>query len=446
MKRKNVVIMGAAGRDFHNFNVCFRGDPCYRVRAFTAAQIPYIANRRYPPELAGSLYTRGIPIFDETELTELVRKFRINEVIFAYSDISHNEVMHKASLCLALGVDFRFLGPDATMLKSRRPVISVCAGRTGTGKSQVTRYLCEILTGNGIKPVVIRHPMPYGDLREQVVQRFVHLDDLTLKRCSIEEREEYEPLLNQGVTVYSGVDYEKIVRAAEEEGDLLIWDGGNNDFPFVLPDLEITLVDPLRPGHETSYFPGEVNVRRAQGIVINKANTVDKDVLQRVEESMAAVNPFATIVKTASEIRVSDPSAIAGKKVLVVEDGPTITHGGMPAGAGFAAALKYSAAEIVDPRPFATHSISEVYRKYPHIGPVLPAMGYSPEQIEDLHRTLELSRSDLVLSATPIDLRRVMTLTKPVVRVYYDLLEMPGERLKSIINEFLKVRMAEREF
>ena len=446
MKRKNVVIMGAAGRDFHNFNVCFRDDPSYRVRAFTAAQIPYIANRRYPPVLSGSLYPRGIPIFDETELPELVREFHINEVVFAYSDISHNEVMHKASLSLALGADFRFLGPDATMLKSRRPVISVCAVRTGAGKSQVTRYLCEIINGNGFKPVVIRHPMPYGDLTEQAVQRFAHLDDLALKRCSIEEREEYEPLLNQGVTVYSGVDYEKIVRAAEGEGDLLIWDGGNNDFPFLRPDLEITLVDPLRSGHETSYFPGEVNVRRAQVIVINKANTVDKAVLQRIEETLAAINPFAAIVKTASEIRVSDPSAIAGKKVLVVEDGPTITHGGMPTGAGFAAALKYSAAEIVDPRPFATYSISAVYRKYPHIGPVLPAMGYSPEQIEDLHRTLEVSRSDLVLSATPIDLQRVMTLTKPVVRVYYDLFEMPDERLKSIINEFLKVRMAGQAF
>ena len=446
MKRKNVIIMGAAGRDFHNFNVCFKDDPSYRVRAFTAAQIPYIANRHYPPVLAGSLYPKGIPIFDETELPKLVREFRINEVVFAYSDISHNDVMHKASLCLALGVDFRFLGPDATMLKSRRPVISVCAVRTGAGKSQVTRYLCEIINGNGFKPVVIRHPMPYGDLVEQAVQRFAHLDDLTLKRCSIEEREEYEPLLNQGVSVYSGVDYQKIMRAAEEEGDLLVWDGGNNDFPFLRPDLEITLVDPLRPGHETSYFPGEVNVRRAQVIVVNKANTVEKDILQRLEESLAAVNPFAAIVKTASEIRVGDPSAIAGKKVLVVEDGPTITHGGMPAGAGYVAALKYSAAEIVDPRPFATYSISEVYRKYPHIGPVLPAMGYSPEQIEDLHRTLELSRSDLILSATPIDLQRVMTLTKPVVRVYYDLFEMPGERLKGILNEFLKVRMAGQAF
>ena len=446
MKRKNIVIMGAAGRDFHNFNVCFREDPWSRVRAFTATQIPYIAKRRYPPILAGSLYPKGIPIFDETELPALVKELRINEVVFAYSDISHIELMHKVSLCLALGVDFRFLGPEATMLKSRRPVISVCAVRTGAGKSQVTRYLCECINGKGFKPVVIRHPMPYGDLVEQAVQRFAHLDDLTLKRCSIEEREEYEPLINQGVTVYSGVDYEKIVRAAEGEGDLLIWDGGNNDFPFLRSDLEITLVDPLRPGHETAYFPGEVNVRRARVIVINKANTVAENVLQRFEESLTGINPSAVIVQTASEISVSDPSAITGKKVLVVEDGPTITHGGMSTGAGFAAARKYSAAEIVDPRPFATNSISAVYRDYPHIGPVLPAMGYSPEQIEDLQRTLELSSCDLVLAATPIDLRRIMTITKPVVRVYYDLVEMADERLKSCLNEFLKDRMVGRKY
>jgi predicted GTPase len=440
MKRKNVVIMGAAGRDFHNFNVCFRDNPSIRVRAFTAAQIPYIANRRYPQALAGSLYPRGIPIFDEKELPDLVKRYRINEVVFSYSDISHNEVMHKASLVLALGADFRFLGPDATMLKSRKPVISVCAVRTGAGKSQVTRYISKTVRGKGLKPVVVRHPMPYGDLVEQEVERFAHLDDLALYRCSIEEREEFEPLLSQGVTVFAGVDYSKILHFAEEEGDIIIWDGGNNDFPFFRPDLEITLVDPLRVGHETGYFPGEVNLRRARVIVINKANTVGNNVLQRLEETLVAVNPWARIVRTASEIRVSDASAITGKTVLVVEDGPTITHGGMPTGAGFAAAKKFSAKEIVDPRQFAADSITEVYRKYPHIGPVLPAMGYSNEQIEDLRKTLEMSKSEIVLSATPIDLRRIMTLSKPVVRVYYDLSETPEKPLHGIILEFLENR------
>jgi predicted GTPase len=440
MKRKNVIIMGAAGRDFHNFNVCFRDNPSVRVRAFTAAQIPYIANRRYPQALAGILYPRGIPIFDEKELPELVKKYRINEVIFSYSDISHDEVMHKASLVLALGADFRFLGPDATMLKSRKPVISVCAVRTGAGKSQVTRYISENIMEKGIRHVVVRHPMPYGNLVEQEVERFAHIDDLAQYRCSIEEREEFEPLLSLGVIVFAGVDYSRILCAAEGEGDILVWDGGNNDFPFLRPDMEITIVDPLRAGHETSYFPGEVNVRRAQVIVINKANAVDKGALQRFEETLALVNPKAKIVKTASDVRVSDPAAIAGKKVLVVEDGPTITHGGMPSGAGLAAAVKFSAKEIIDPRPYAVDSITKVYRKYPHIGPVLPAMGYSTEQIEDLRKTLEQSRSEIVLSATPIDLSRIMALSKPVVRVYYDLSETPEEPLKGIIHEFLRER------
>ncbi len=438
MKRKNILIMGAAGRDFHNFNVCFRDNPSCRVKAFTATQIPYIANRRYPPVLAGRLYPQGIPIFEESAMPELIKKFRIHEVVFAYSDISYSELMHKASLALALGVDFSFLGPDATMLKSRKPVISVCAVRTGAGKSQVTRYFCGLIMGMGIKPVVIRHPMPYGNLVEQEVERFAHLDDLALYRCSIEEREEFEPLISAGATVFAGVDHQKILIAAEGEGDILIWDGGNNDFPFLRPDLEITLVDPLRAGHETSYFPGEVNVCRAQVLIINKANTVNNDVLQQLNETLSAINPRAAIVKTASEIRVVDPAAIQGKKVIVVEDGPTLTHGGMPSGAGFAAAVKFSAAEIVDPRPYATDSISDLYRKYPHIGPVLPAMGYSSSQIEDLHRTLELSRCDLVLSATPIDLLRIMKLSKPVVRVYYDLIETSDEPLKAIISEFIR--------
>ncbi len=438
MKRKNILIMGAAGRDFHNFNLCFRDNPSCRVRAFTAAQIPYITNRRYPPLLAGRLYPHGIPIFDESEMPELIRKLRIDEVIFAYSDISHSELMHKASLALSLGADFSLKGPDATMLKSRKPVISVSAVRTGAGKSQVTRYICGLIMGMRMKPVVIRHPMPYGNLLEQRVERFTNLDDLALHRCSIEEREEFEPLISAGVTVFAGVDYQQILIAAEGEGDILIWDGGNNDFPFLRPDLEITLVDPLRAGDETSYFPGEVNLRRAEVIIINKANTVNDDLLHRLQETLAAINPRAAILRTSSEIRVVNPSVIQGKKVLVVEDGPTLTHGGMPSGAGFAAAVKFSAAEIVDPRPYASNSIRDLYQKYPHIGPVLPAMGYNRSQIEDLRETVERSRSDLVLSATPIDLLRIMKLSKPVVRVFYDLTESPYEPLKAIIFEFVK--------
>jgi predicted GTPase len=429
--------MGAAGRDFHNFNVCFRNNRIYQVMAFTAAQIPYITKRRYPPSLAGSLYPKGIPIFDETQLPELIKKYRVEEVIFAYSDLSHIEIMHKASLVLALGPEFRLLGPDVTMLKSRKPVISVCAVRTGAGKSQVTRYIAEIIRRRCGRPVVIRHPMPYGNLAEQEVERFADIADLSLHRCTIEEREEFEPLLANGTVVYAGVDYEKVLRAAEKEGDVLLWDGGNNDFPFFRPDLEITVVDPLRPGHETGYFPGEVNLRRAHVVIINKINVVDSEAVRRMEDSIRSVNPDALIVPAVSEIHVSDPSSIAGKTALVVEDGPTITHGGMPGGAGLAAAERFSAARIVDPRPYAVDSITEVYRKYPHIGPVLPAMGYSEAQIQDLRRTMEGCQCDLVISATPIDLERLVTLDKPIVRVTYEMREQPEEKLKKIVTEFL---------
>lgn len=437
MKRKRVVIMGAAGRDFHNFNVCFRNDPAYRVMAFTAAQIPYITNRRYPPSLAGSLYPKGIPIFDEARLPELIRKYRVDEVVFAYSDLSHDEIMHKASLVLAHGPGFRLLGPDATMLKSRRPVISICAVRTGAGKSQATRYISDIVRGRCGRPVVIRHPMPYGNLDEQAVERFADVSDLSLHHCTIEEREEFEPLLASGAVVYAGVDYGAILRAAEKEGDILLWDGGNNDFPFFRPDLEITVVDPLRPGHETGYFPGEVNLRRAHVVIINKINAVDGKALLRMEESIRSVNQRAFIVKAVSEIEVADHSWIDGKTVLVVEDGPTITHGGMPGGAGLAAAEKFSAARIVDPRPYAVDSITEVYRKYPHIGPVLPAMGYSEAQIRDLRRTIEGCPCDLVISATPVDLARLLSPDKPIVRVTYSMRELPGEPLKGLVTEFL---------
>ncbi len=437
MKRTNVIIMGAAGRDFHNFNVYFRNNPNYRVIAFTAAQIPYISKRRYPSSLAGGLYPHGIPIFDETELTRLIVTKRVKQVIFSYSDLSHKELMHKASNVLASGAEFRLLGPDATMLKSRRPIISVCAVRTGAGKSQITRYISDIIANGRCKPVVVRHPMPYGNLAEQAVERFSNIEDLSRYHCTIEEREEYEPLIQNGCVVFAGVDYEKILRAAEKECDIIIWDGGNNDFPFFRPDLEITLVDPLRPGHETEYFPGEVNLRRANIIIINKINAAEEKVVSNMETNVKRVNPGAIVIRTASEIHVRDASSIAGKKVLVVEDGPTITHGGMPAGAGFAAAEKYSAAAVVDPRQYAVDSIREVYRSYPHIGPVLPAMGYSKGQIRDLQNTIERCPCDLVLSATPINLEGLMTIVKPVKHVSYEIREQAGEPLKKKIVEFL---------
>ncbi len=363
MKRKNIIIMGAAGRDFHNFNVVFRDNPLYRVKAFTAAQIPFIAGRRYPSSLAGSLYPSGIPVILEAELDKLLVKYRINEVVFAYSDVSHLAVMHKASLVLSRGADFRLLGPDATMLKSRKPVISVCAVRTGCGKSEVTRYLCAVLQGKGVKPVVVRHPMPYGDLAKQAVERFEHFEDLSLYNCTIEEREEYEPLIRQGAVVYAGIDYQRILRAAEREGDVIIWDGGNNDFPFFRPDLEITIVDPLRPGDETSYFPGEVNLRRADIVVINKMNAAEKDNIRAVEESIKSANPAAQVVRTGSKVTVNNPADIKGKAVLIIEDGPTITHGGLAGGAGFFAAKEFLAGRIVDPRPYAVGSIAEIFRK-----------------------------------------------------------------------------------
>jgi predicted GTPase len=437
MKRKNIIIMGAAGRDFHNFNVVFRDNPLYRVKAFTAAQIPFIAGRRYPSSLAGTLYPSGIPVILEAELDKLLVKYRINEVIFAYSDVSHLAVMHKASLVLSRGADFRLLGPDATMLKSRKPVISVCAVRTGCGKSEVTRYLCGILHAKGVKPVVVRHPMPYGDLGKQAVERFEYFEDLSLYNCTIEEREEYEPLIRQGAVVYAGIDYQRILRAAEREGDVIIWDGGNNDFPFFRPDLEITIADPLRPGDETAYFPGEVNLLRADVVVINKMNASKKENIRAVEEAVKSVNPAARIVRTNSKVTVNNPADIKGKAVLVIEDGPTITHGGLAGGAGLFAAMEYHAGRIIDPRPFAVGSIAKIFRDYPHIGPLLPAMGYSPAQIKDLARTIESTPCDMVLSGTPIDINRIMTLSKPVKRVFYDIVEEKGAPLKTLVVAFL---------
>ncbi len=437
MKRERILIMGAAGRDFHNFNVCFRTDSRFRVVAFTAAQIPYINDRRYPASLAGKLYPRGIPIYDEKKLPELILRLRVDRVVFSYSDISYDDLMHKASRVLSLGADFSLLGPNATMLKSRKPVISVCAVRTGCGKSQLTRYLCEILKEKNLLPVVVRHPMPYGDLASQEVERFASFDDLSLYRCSIEEREEYEPLITRGAVVYAGVDYAKILRLAEREGDLIIWDGGNNDFPFFVPDLEITLVDPLRSGDETGYFPGEVNLRRASVVIINKCNTVERQVCDHLEKIVHSENPDARVIRTLSQISLADPSSVAGRNVLVIEDGPSVTHGGLTSGAGYAAAIQFKAGTVVDPRPYAVGSLADTFAAYPHINQVLPAMGYSKEQIEDLRLSIERTPCDLVLSATPIDLRRLMPLSKQVMQVSYDICEEAGSPLRKIILQFL---------
>jgi predicted GTPase len=437
MSARNIIIMGAAGRDFHNFNVLFRNNPLYRVRAFTAAQIPYISGRIYPPSLAGRLYPKGIAVFPEAELELLMEKHRIDEVVFAYSDLSHEEVMHRASIVLARGAEFRLPGPDATMLKSRKSVISVCAVRTGCGKSQVSRYICGIVREAGLKPVVVRHPMPYGDLEREVAERFAHFEDLALYKCTIEEREEYEPLISAGAVVFAGIDYREILKAAEEEGDIILWDGGNNDFPFFRPDLEITVTDPLRGGDETSYFPGEVNLRRADVVIINKVNAATGKEVLELEKSIGSINRSAALIRTASRISVSDGDEIAGKRVLVIEDGPSITHGGLPSGAGLAAAGIFRAASVVDPRPYAVGSISEIYRKYPHMGKVLPAMGYREEQIRELKETIENTPCDIVLSATPIDLNRIISLSKPLKRVFYDIEEEPGHPLRERVIKFM---------
>ena len=429
------LIMGAAGRDFHNFNVFYRDNVAYEVVAFTATQIPDIEGRVYPAELAGSLYPAGIPIYAENDLAQLIVEQRIDQVVFAYSDVPHEYVMHKASAVLAAGADFRLLGRRETQVKSNKPVVSVCAVRTGSGKSQTTRRVSLILRDMGYKVAAIRHPMPYGDLVKQAVQRFADYVDLDKHDCTIEEREEYEPHIDNGIIVYAGVDYERILRLAEQEVDIILWDGGNNDFPFYVSDLEIVVADPHRPGHESSYHPGEVNARTADVLVINKVDTADPEAVIQVRDSLNALNPSAIIVEAASPLFVDDPAAIRGKRVLVVEDGPTLTHGGMAYGAGWVAARRYGAAEIIDPRPYAVGSIRATYAKYPSTGDVLPAMGYGAQQISELEETINKTDADLVIIGTPIDLSRVLKIDKPFQRVRYELQEIGQPTLEDILRQ-----------
>lgn len=436
-RRKRVLIMGAAGRDFHNFNVYFRQRQEYEVVAFTATQIPNIDNRAYPASLAGPLYPDGLPILPEDQLASLIREMAIDQVVFAYSDVRHEYLMHKASLVLAAGADFLLMGAKTTMIEASVPVISVCAVRTGSGKSQTTRRVCDILRSAGKKVVAIRHPMPYGDLARQVCQRFSSYQDLDRHQCTIEEREEYEPLINRGIVVFAGVDYGIILQEAEKEADILIWDGGNNDLPFYRSDLHIVVVDPHRAGHELTYHPGEANLRMADVVVINKIDTANLEAVATVRENVMSLNPTARLIEAASPIFVEHPEAIRHKRVLIIEDGPTLTHGEMAYGAGTVAARRLGAAEIIDPRPFAVGSIVETYKRYPNIGPLLPAMGYGAAQIRELEETINASPADLVLIATPIDLRRLLEIRHPTDRVYYELQEIGRPDLGEVLEAFL---------
>ena len=435
-----VVIMGAAGRDFHNFNMVFRDDPQTRVVAFTATQIPDIAGRRYPPSLAGPYYPEGIPIVDEAELEDLCRQQQVDRIIFAYSDVTHALVMHKASIALATGADFVLLGPRRTMLQARIPVIATCAVRTGCGKSQTTRWLSQRLKQYGLTTAAMRHPMPYGDLETQAVQRFAVKEHLDAARCTIEEREEYEPLLALGNIVYAGVDYVRIVGRAEQEADVILWDGGNNDFPFLQPDVLIVLVDPLRPGHETTHHPGEAVLRMADIIVVTKVNSASNADIQCVTDNARKINPHAPIVRGVSPVRLDSPEKVRGKRVLVVEDGPTVTHGGMPYGAGYVAATEAQAAVIVEPRDFAVDEIAQVLARYKHIGAVLPAVGYHPSQLDALRQTINAADVDVVVSGTPCDLGALIDINKPVVRAHYEFAETGEPRLSDLIVEFLRER------
>jgi predicted GTPase len=436
MTERRVVIMGAAGRDFHNFNMAYRDDPETRVVAFTATQIPGIHGRRYPAELAGISYPDGIPIVQEDDLEELIRSERVDEVVFAYSDVSHMYVMHQASRVLADGPKFSLLGSDATMVQAQVPVISVCAVRTGAGKSQTSRFLAGLLIEQGLRTVVIRHPMPYGDLVKQRVQRFATLEDLDRHEATIEEREDYEPHIRAGLVVYAGVDYQAVIEQAQQEADVIVWDGGNNDFPFVRPDLEIVVVDPFRPGHEVAYHPGEVNLRRADVVVVNKVGSAPVENVTRVEQTIRENNPGAQIVRARSVISVDSEDGVRGKHVLVVEDGPTLTHGEMATGAGAEAARVHGAAEIIDPHPYAVGEIARIFEKYDHLGPILPAVGYYPAQLEDLAATIAAVPAEVILSATPFDIGSLLKVDKPIIRVGYELEDLGGE-LTGRVHEFL---------
>ncbi len=435
MARIRTIIMGAAGRDFHNFNVFFRDNQDYKVVAFTATQIPNIEGRQYPKELSGSLYPEGIPIYAETELVDLIKKNNIDQVVFAYSDVPHEYVMHKASLVLAAGADFHLMGIHTTQIKSNKPVVTVCAVRTGSGKSQTTRRVSKVLIDLGYKVAVIRHPMPYGDLVKQRVQRFASYDDLDIQNCTIEEREEYEPHLDNGIVVYAGVDYADILAQAEKEVDIVLWDGGNNDLPFYTSDLAIVVADPHRPGHETMYHPGETNVNLADIFVINKVDTANPENVIKVRESLRRLNPEAVVIEAASPLFVDKPEEIKGKRVLVIEDGPTLTHGDMKYGAGWVAARRFGALSIVDPRPYAVGTIAETYEKYPNTGPILPAMGYGDAMISDLEKTINQADVEMVISATPIDLTRIIKVNKPMQRVRYELQEIGQPTLKELLEK-----------
>lgn len=441
MKRKNIIIIGAAGRDFHNFNTYYRDNKDYNVVAFTAAQIPDIDGRRYPEDLAGSLYPKGIPIFSEADLPELIKKHKVDECVFSYSDVTYQKVMSVSAIVNAAGSDFVILGPASTMIESTKPVISVGAIRTGCGKSQTSRRIIEILMSKGLKVVAVRHPMPYGNLSAQKVQRFADVKDLEKHNCTVEEMEEYEPHVVRGNIIYAGVDYEAILRAAENDPagcDIILWDGGNNDFPFYKTDLMVTVADPHRAGHELRYYPGEVTLRLADVVVINKIDSADSGQVQIVRDSIAKVNPKAVVIDAASPIKVDNQSLIKGKKVLVVEDGPTLTHGEMKIGAGTVAARKFGAAELVDPRPFTVGKLSETFRLYPEIGTLLPAMGYGKQQLLDLEKTINNTKCDSVIIATPIDLNRIIEIKKPNTRVYYDLQEIGDPNLEQVLDEFVK--------
>ena len=435
--RIRVLILGAAGRDFHDFNVFWRNDPRYEVVAFTAAQIPDIDDRVYPAQLCGKRYPKGIPIEPEEKMAELIDRHGVQQVAMAYSDLPHVEVMHKAALANAAGADFRIMGPRNTMLKSKKPVIAVCAVRTGCGKSQTSRAVTSILKGMGKRVAAVRHPMPYGDLTKQICMRFSTLDDLDLHHCTIEEREEFEPHIRAGYVIYAGIDYEKILRQAEKEADVILWDGGNNDLPFYEPDLHIVVADPLRPGHELTYYPGETNARMANVVVINKVNSARPEDVETVERNIKSVNPKAKIIRAESPVTVDRPDEVRGKRVLVVEDGPTVTHGDMPIGAGHMAARAHGAATIVDPRLTAVGTIKKTFEKYPHVKEVLPAMGYGKKQMRELEKSINTAECDLVLVGTPIDLGSLLKLNKPHMRVTYELAPEASTALKREIKRVL---------